>query len=122
MLKPHPLVTTIKRGSARRSERRSAVRAAPFRVTPCYLSAPEEGIGVSAWVYNLSAKGVGIVSPKRIAPGTSLTVELINAGHTYALALEMLVTRADAVRTGDHYLGGQFSRSLVYNELLPFLV
>src|SRR6266852_4703895 len=112
MLKPHPGSAVTRNGSSRRKVRRASVRCAPFRLTPCYLSAPAQGIGASAWVYNISAVGAGILGSPWIAPDTILTVELINAGHTYALAVEMQVTRIEAVKTGNHYLGGQFVRKL----------
>ncbi len=122
MHKLHLGLAVTKDGSSRRRVRRAAIRCAPFRLTPCYLSAPAQGISASAWVYNISAVGAGILGSPWIAPDTILTVELINAGHTYALSVEMQVTRIEAVKTGNHYLGGQFTRKLTYEELLPFLV
>ena len=122
MLKPHSGLAAMKSGSSRRGERRAAVRCAPFRLTPCYLFSPAQGIGTSAWVYNISANGAGILGSPWIAPDTILTVELINAGHTFVLSVEMQVTRIEAVKTGNHYLGGQFMRKLGYDELLPFLI
>jgi hypothetical protein len=123
MLKPQLRPSATTNGSTRRrTERRATARCGPFRMTPCYLSAPAKGIGMSAWVYNLSARGVGIIGCQWIEPGTILNVELINAAHTCRLLMQMEVTRIDAVRTGDHYLGGQFTRKLTYDELLPFLI
>jgi hypothetical protein len=91
-------------------------------MTPCYLSSPAQGIGASAWVYNLSAVGAAIIGCPWIAPDTILTIELTNAGHTYVVSVEMQVMRIEAVKSGDHYIGGQFTRKLTYNELLPFLI
>src|SRR6266567_4662781 len=104
MLKPHPGLAVMRNGSSRRKVRRAAVRCAPFRLTPCYLSAPAQGIGTWAWVYNISAVGAGIIGSPWIAADTIVTVELINAGHTYVLSVEMQVTRIEAVKTGSHYL------------------
>jgi hypothetical protein len=39
-----------------------------------------------------------------------------------SLALDMFVIRVEAVKTGDHYIGGQFTRKLTYDELLAFFV
>jgi hypothetical protein len=122
MLKPLRGSAVTKDGSSRRKVRRASVRCAPFRLTPCYLSSPAQGIATSAWVYNISAVGAGILGSPWIAPDTIVTVELINAGHTYALSVEMQVTRIEAAKTGNHYLGGQFTRKLGYEELLPFLI
>src|SRR5260370_24714322 len=114
MLKPRPGLAATRNASSRPKVRRGAVRGAPSRLTPCYLSAPAQGIGTSAWVYNISAVGAGILGSPWIAPDTILTVELINAGKTYALAVGMQVTRFEAAKTGNHYLGGQFMRKLGY--------
>jgi hypothetical protein len=122
MLKPNPGLAVTRDDSSRRRVRRAAVRCAPFRLTPCYLSSPSQGIDTSAWAVNISAVGAGILGSPWIAPDTVLTVELINAGHTFALSVEMQVTRVEAVKTGNHYLGGQFTRRLSYEELLPFLI
>src|SRR5216683_1195272 len=122
MLKPLPRPPTQIMGFARPKDRRAAIRCSPFRMTPCYITSVAEGLEAAAWVYNLSSNGVGIVGGPWIAPGTVVQVELINAGHTYVLALEMEVTRAEAASTGGHYLGGQFKRKLIYSELLPFLI
>jgi hypothetical protein len=91
-------------------------------MTPCYITCPDQDFTAGAWVYNLSSHGVGIVGGPWIAPGTLVNVELINAGYTYVLALEMRIMRVEEATTGGHYLGGQFERRLMYNELLPFLI
>jgi hypothetical protein len=122
MLKPVPDSTSRPHRFTPRLDRRSATRFSPFRMTPCYLTAPAEGIGASALVYNMSAQGVGIVGSPWISPGTVVQVELINAGCTFVLTLDMRVTRVEAASSGGHYLGGQFTRKLTYDELLPFLI
>ena len=122
MLKPFSGLIVTPPRTSRRRECRASVRCSPFRLTPCYLSSPAQGIGTSAWVYNLSALGVGIIGSPWIAPDTVLTVDLINAGHTYVVSVEMQVTRIEKVKSGGHYLGGQFTRKLTCEELLPFLI
>jgi hypothetical protein len=122
MLKPLPRPPTQVMGFARPKDRRAAIRCSPFRMTPCYITSASEGLEAAAWVYNLSSNGVGIVGGPWIAPGTVVQVELINAGHTYVLTLEMEVMRVEAASSGGHYLGGQFKRKLIYSELLPFLI
>ncbi|HEY1860115.1 MAG TPA: PilZ domain-containing protein [Gemmataceae bacterium] len=122
MLKPLPRPPTQTNGFARPKDRRAAIRCSPFRMTPCYITSAAEGVAAAAWVHNLSSQGVGIVGGPWIAPGAVVQVEMINAGHTYVLALEMQVTRAEQASTGGHFLGGQFTRKLIYTELLPFLI
>jgi hypothetical protein len=108
-------------GFSRRTDRRAAIRCSPFRITPCYITTTPELVA-SAWVYNLSSQGVGIVGAPSIPVGSVVELELINAGHTYVLALSMQVTRVEKASSGGHYLGGQFTRKLTYKEMLPFLI
>jgi hypothetical protein len=122
MLKPLPRPPTQRAGYSRRMDRRAAIRCSPFRMTPCYITSAVDDLTAGAWVYNLSSLGVGIVGAPWIAPGTLVQVELINAGYTYVVALEMRVTRAEEATTGGHYLGGEFERRLTYKEMLPFLI
>jgi hypothetical protein len=109
-------------GFSKRRDRRAAFRCSPFRMTACYLTSPTDGIATSATVYDISASGAGIVGSPLIAPGTVVHLELFNAGYTFVLVLDLRVTRAEAASKGGHYLGGEFTRKLTYDELLPFLI
>jgi hypothetical protein len=122
MLMPNPKALSRLVGNRKKQERRTAIRCAPFRLAPCYLYSPTEGIGASVWIYNLSAIGVGLVGCPRLSPGTMVNVELTNASYMRTLAVDMFIIRVEAVKAGDHYIGGQFTRKLTYNELLAFLV
>jgi hypothetical protein len=103
-------------------ERRSARRLVPGSLTPCLLHIPGEVGPASAWVHNVSVCGVGILSNRFIAIGTTIRAVLINAAHTFAIAVEADVVRTYPIYNGDHLLGCQFREVLRYDQIVPLLL
>jgi hypothetical protein len=105
-----------------RPERRGARRLAPSQLTPCLLQAADGAEPENAWVHNLSVRGVGLLTVREHAIGTTLTGLLVNGPHTFALPVEMTVVRGFRVVHGDFFVGAVFVRALTHDQLLPFLV
>jgi hypothetical protein len=110
-------------GPARpRAERRGAKRLAPGHPTPCLLQAPGAPRPISAWVHNLSVRGVGLLTHQEFPPGTTVQILLVNAAHVYALSVDMTVVRCFRIVSGDFFVGARFDRVLRPDELMPFMV
>ena len=122
MLPPILTKLTALVGKARRAERRRTRRIAPPQVTPCQIRTPGDPEAREAWVHNLSPYGAGVVARQDLPPGTDVALLLVNAPHTFSLSVGMTVVRSHRVARGDYFLGGQFTRPLRHDELLPFLL
>jgi hypothetical protein len=105
-----------------RLERRAARRLTLASLTPCLLRATADEPPREAWLHNLSVRGVGMLSDREYATGTSAVVLLVNSAHTFSLSLDLEVVRCFKVVSGDFFLGGKFARDLTYEELAPFLL
>jgi hypothetical protein len=103
-------------------ERREARRMIPGSLTPCLLRAEGASGKCTGWVHNLSVQGLGLLTEQDYPAGTVLQVLLINAGHTFAVAVETVVVRSYPIYNGDYYVGCQFRETLRYDQILPFLV
>jgi hypothetical protein len=108
-------------GVGPRPERRQVRRLTPGRLTPCLITAAPEAEPVPDWVCNLFVRGAGLVAGRPFDPGAVLPV-LINAGHTFAAAVELRVVRRFRAVSGDFFLGGEFTQPLSSDALLPFLL
>jgi PilZ domain len=108
-------------GKRGRADRRTFRRLTPGHLTPCHVRVPGNEQR-SAWVHNLSLRGVGILADREFTPGTRLGLLLVNAAHTFALSVEMDVVRCFRVVNGDFFVGGQFDRQLGHDELMPFMM
>jgi hypothetical protein len=109
-------------GKRGRVDRRASRRLTPGHLTPCEVRIPGVEEPRSAWVHNLSLRGVGILTEQEYPAGTRLKVLLVNAAHTFALSMEMEVVRSFRVVNGDYFAGGRFNRQLRHDELLPFMM
>jgi hypothetical protein len=109
-------------GKRERVERRAFRRLTPGHLTPCQVRLPGEDQARSAWVHNLSLRGAGLLTDRECPLGTRMGILLINAAHTFALSVEMDVVRCFRVVNGDHFVGGQFTRQLRHDELMPFMM
>jgi hypothetical protein len=114
-------MTALVQRRQRPAERRAAKRLAPGQVTPCTLTAPG-GQPVGGWVHNISVKGIGILVEQEHQPGTLLRVLVVNAAHVFALSIDVEVVRCFRLVTGEHFIGGQFRRTLSPDELGPFML
>jgi hypothetical protein len=105
-----------------RLERRSAKRLFPTQLTPCHLIAAEGVEARDGWLHNLSVRGMGVLTDRAYPLGSRLKVQIVNASHTFCLAVELTVVRCRRTVSGEYFAGGQFDRVLNYDELLPFMM
>ncbi len=105
-----------------RPERRQVKRLYTTHKTPCLFETPDGADRISAWVYDVSTMGIGILAQRAIPPGTTLRTLLVNASHTCALPVEVKVVRCLRAARGNFLLGGTFTRSVSHEELVPFIV
>jgi hypothetical protein len=108
-------------GRRSRSERRGTKRLHPGAMTPCEIQRVGEDAKQSAWLHNLSVKGAGLMVHREYPPGTMLRLLVVNAAHTFALAVEMRVARCQRILNGDYLVGGPFTREVTHQELVPFI-
>jgi hypothetical protein len=104
------------------AERRGSKRISPVQRTLCLISASGEKESMTGLVDNLSIQGIALLAERPSPPGTILHLRLVNAAHTFSLEVEMKVVRAS--RMGhDHYLiAGPFTRTLLHEEVVPFIL
>jgi hypothetical protein len=105
-----------------RNERRITKRLIPGALTPCEVQIAGEDTRHAAWLHNLSVKGAGLLVEHEYPPGTLVRLLVINAAHTFALAVEMRVARCQRIINGDYFIGGQFTREVAHQELVPFIL
>jgi hypothetical protein len=119
-----PILTKLSNlvGKRGRSERRAYRRLTPGHLTPCHVRLSGTETTRSAWVHNLSLRGAGILTDEEYPPGTRVTMLLVNAAHTFALTVDMEIVRSFRVVNGDYFCGGQFTRQLGHDELMPFMM
>ena len=103
-------------------ERRGSKRLMPVRRTLCLIRFAEECERMTAVVENLSQKGIAVLSEREYLPGTILSVLLVNASHTFSLAVEMKVVRSSRIGHDQYLIAGPFARSLLHEEVVPFIV
>ena len=108
-------------GRRNRAERRVAKRLFPGAMTPCEVQRSGENTRQSAWLHNLSCKGAGLLVADEDLPGTVVRVLVVNAAHTFALAVELRVVRCQRVINGEYFIGGEFTREVAHEELVPFI-
>ena len=103
-------------------ERRGNKRLVPVHRTLCLIQTAGESERKTAVVDNLSHEGVAVLAEREYAPGTVLPVLLVNASHTFSLAVEMNVIRSARVGHDQYLIAGPFARSLLHEEVVPFLL
>jgi hypothetical protein len=106
----------------RRAERRFTKRLAPGAMTPCEVQRVGHGTREAAWLHNLSPQGAGLLVEGEYAPGTLVRLLVVNAAHTFALDVEMRVARSHRIISGDYFIGGEFTREVTHQELVPFIL
>jgi len=103
-------------------ERRNGKRVAPMQRTLCLLQPPGETNQATAIVQNLSLKGVGVHVDREYPVGTILRALLVNAPHTFSVALELKVVRCFRAAPNLYFLAGPFGRPLTHDEVVPFIL
>jgi hypothetical protein len=103
-------------------ERRSSRRVAPAHRTLCLILASGENEQTTAIVENLSNKGIAVLAERAYTPGAILNVLLVNASHTFSLAVEMKVTRSTRIGSDQYLIAGPFARPLSHEEVVPFIL
>jgi serine/threonine protein kinase len=112
-------------GSSRRgsTERRKWRRwpctlATVCEVAPCIHDGSEEA--PDSWegvVRNLSARGIGILLPRRFEPGTLVTVVLQTPSGSFRRSLGLRIRRVVRTPDGRWFVGGMFSTELSRDEV-----
>jgi hypothetical protein len=122
MLPPilHKIAALVRRRP--REERRGAKRLAPSALTACQIRKAGDNQSYPAWIHNLSKTGVGVLTPTSFPAGTKIEIIIINAAHTFALTVEVVVVRCARVVSGNYLLGGEFTNALQHDEMVPFMV
>ena len=105
-----------------RPERRQVKRLYTAYKTPCLFETPDGTDRISAWIYDVSTQGIGILAQRAVPPGTTLRTLLVNASHTSALVIEVEVVHCLRAGHGNFLFGGTFTRPLRHEELVPFLL
>ncbi|MGH7225954.1 MAG: hypothetical protein ACRELF_22275, partial [Gemmataceae bacterium] len=90
--------------------------------TLCLIQAAGDSERKTAIVDNLSERGVAMLAEREYAPGTTLPVLLVNAAHTFSLAMEMKVVRSSRLGHDQYLIAGPFARSLLHEEVVPFIL
>jgi hypothetical protein len=103
-------------------ERRSEKRVEPMQRTLCLIQTPGENVQTTAIVQNLSPKGIGVHVDREYAVGTILHVILVNASHTFSVALDLKIVRSFRAGPQKYFIAGPFTRALRHEELVPFIV
>ncbi len=109
-------------GRRNRSERRITKRLFPGAMTPCEIQKVGQEGRQSAWLHNLSCQGAGLLVDNEFAPGTLIRLLMVNAAHTFALNVELRVVRCQRIINGEFFIGGQFTRDVCHQELVPFIL
>jgi hypothetical protein len=105
-----------------KNSRRQVKRLPPAQPTLCVIRQHGQPEPANATIQNLSSKGAGLLADREYRPGTVINLLLVNAAHTFALAVDLKVVRCFRTAGGDYFLGGPFTRSLRHDELAPFMV
>jgi hypothetical protein len=106
----------------RKVERRSGKRIAPTQRTLALLRWDENGETTTAFVHNLSLKGLAVHAERDYPLGTMLRVILVNAAHTFSVAVDLKVVRAIRDGGNGYLIAGPFSRTLSHEEVVPFIL
>lgn len=103
-------------------ERRAFKRVTPVHHTLCLLQAPDEKDWAIAVIQNLSLKGAGVLVEREYAPGTVLRALLVNATHTFSVALELKVARCFRDCGKKYIVAGPFTTPLSHDEIVPLVI
>jgi hypothetical protein len=106
----------------RQIERRGSKRLAPVYRALCLIQPAGESERMTGVVNNLSQQGVAVLAECAYAPGTVLPDLLVNASHTFSLAVEMKVVRSSRVGHDQFLIAEPFARSLLHEEVVPFVL
>jgi hypothetical protein len=104
------------------NERRGSKRIAPVQRTLCLLSAPGEGLPLSGLVENLSNQGVALLAQRPYPLNTMLHLRLVNAAHMFSLEVEMKIVRCSRIGYDQYLIAGPFTRRLLHDEVVPFIL
>lgn len=103
-------------------ERRVHARLRPARSQCCQLLLKGMASPLTAWVQNLTGRGMAVLVDRPLQPDEQMEVMLISPQATSCLRAPLKVTRHFQTETGDWYVHGVFERNLTPQELGPFVV
>lgn len=89
-------------------------------VTCPFLAPVGEGIGPIK-VRDVSMQGIGLLSSRRIEPGTQLAIVLENKARGFSKTVLVRVTHATP-QGGAFLVGGTFNTPLTYQEMTTFVL
>ncbi|MBI3823722.1 MAG: PilZ domain-containing protein [Planctomycetes bacterium] len=101
-----------------REEERFPVNAG----SACVLAAPVSEDFGPVRVKNLSNKGIGLITSKKVEVGALLAVKLANAARKVTKTLLVRVTHATPQAGGSYLIGGTLDPPLTYEELTVFVM
>lgn len=102
-------------------ERRGGKRVVPARHTLCLIRRPGEDQASKVVVQNLSLKGIALLADREHPAGTLLPLLLINAAHTYSVAVDLRIVRCFRAAANQYLVAGPFERALLHEEVVPFI-
>ena len=103
-------------------ERRGSKRITPAHRTLCLISAPDEALTHSGIVENLSQQGIAVMEERPYPIGILLHLRLVNAAHMFSLEVEMKVVRSSRIGYDQYLIAGPFTRPLMHEEVIPFII
>ena len=103
-------------------ERRGSKRIAPVQRTLCLIAAPGEVLPLTALVENLSNQGVALLTQRPYPLNTLLYLRLVNAAHMFSLEVEMKIVRCTRLGYDQYVIAGPFTRRLLHEEVVPFIL
>lgn len=103
-------------------ERRGVKRIAPTQRTLALLKDGQDGETITAHVHDLSSKGLAVYAGRDYPLGTLLHVILVNAAHTFSVAVEVKIVRVIRESGNGYLLAGPFNRTLAHDEVIPFIL
>jgi hypothetical protein len=104
------------------AERRDAKRMAPRHRTLCVIGTPTEDRLTTAFVHDLSLRGVSVLAEREFAPGVVLKLLFVNAAHTFSATRDMKVARCFRAADNRYFVAGPFVQPLTHEEVVPLLV
>jgi hypothetical protein len=103
-------------------ERRSGKQITPVQRTLCVLRKEGQDEWTTSVVKNLLLKGIAVAAERSFELGEILHALLVNASHTFSVAVDLKVVRCFRMAENQFFIAGPFTRSLAHEEVVPFII